>query len=292
MEAPKTSKLRRFRPRVSLRGLLVAVALFGVLFAWLAMKWRAAKRQEEAAAALKPLGSNWSFNYRWKNSGPDSESPKQATWVPDWLTDRVTPHFFQHVRSLVFGDPNDPDWPRTDDDEMEMLQNFPGLRGFELFATDVTDRGLAQIEHCPEMHYLTLWQNKHITHEAMKSIKKLRRLHTFESYGTLNSDAGLVHLKELPQLRELFLIDFRPESGITDEGLVHVGEMKSLHLLSIHASSVTDQGLIHLEKLPELEELYLSTTKVTPEGVKRLQSALPNAKVTIYFPPQNRHEKR
>ena len=273
---------RFFRPRISLRGLLVVVALIGVLLAYVAMQWRTAKRQEAAVAALAPLGGAWGFNYRLKNYGPDSSAPKQATWVPEWLGELTGPHFFQTVRAVSFGNPQgDPSRPKTPDEALEILQEFPGLREFGLLRSEVTDRALEQLEHCPEIHYMDLWANKNITPEAMKYVKKMRRLHTFYSMGTHNSEEGIAQLKELPQLRELLIGDDRDESTISNAALKHIGEMKSLHLLSIHSASVTDEGLVHLENLAQLKEVTLASTKVRPEGVKRLQQALPNCKITV-----------
>jgi hypothetical protein len=281
MDSPKKAT-RRFRLHVSLRGLLVAVAVCGVLFAYLGMRWRSAKRQEAAVAALAPLGGAWGFDYRLKNYGPDSSAPQQATWVPAWLGELTGPHFFQKVRAVSFGNPQgDRSRPKTPDEALEMLQEFPGLREFGLLRSEVTDRALEQLEHCPEIHYMDLWANKNITAETMKYVKKLRRLHTFYSMGTHNTEEGIAQLKELPQLRELLIGDFREESTITNAALKHIGEIKSLRLLLIHSASVTDEGLIHLENLRQLKELTLDKTKVTPEGVKRLQRTLPNCQITV-----------
>jgi hypothetical protein len=271
-----------FRPRISLRALLLVVAVFGALFAYLAMQWRWAKRQEAAVAALELAAGGWGFDYRLKNSGPDTDSPKQATWVPVWLHDLLGRHFFENVQSIGMGNPHlDPSRPKTTDETMQLLEQFPALREFELLRSDVTDRGVSQLEHCPEMHHLSFWDNKYITPEAMKSIKKLRRLHTLYLDGVLNSEEGIAHLKELPQLRELLIGDFRDESTITNAALRHVGEMKSLQLLRIHSASVTDEGLIHLEGLSQLKELSLDNTKATPDGVQQLQRALPNCKIKV-----------
>lgn len=281
MDSPKRA-LRWFRPRVSLRALLVVVALFGLFFAYLGMKWRAGKRQEAAVAALQLAGGACGFDYRLKNAPPDTDSPKQATWVPEWLRDLLGRHFFEKVQSIGMGNPHlDPAKPKTTDETMQLLEQFPRLREFELLRSDVTDRGVSQLEHCPEMHHLSFWDNKYITPEAMKSIKKLRRLHTLYLDGVLNSEEGIAHIKELPQLRELLIGDFREESTITNAALKHIGEMQSLHMLRIHSASVTDEGLVHLENLTQLKELTLDNTKVTPEGAQQLQRALPNCKIKV-----------
>jgi hypothetical protein len=283
MDAPKKPLWRRFRPRMSLRALLVLVALFGIFFAYLGMKWRAAQRQQAALTALESGGmGGWGFDFRLtRRSNSNPRSPKQAAWVPEWLAERVSPHFFQHVRAIGFGKPNDPDAPKTRDEDLEKLREFPGLRELEILRTEITDRGIENLEHCPELHILTLWLNPYVTPESMKTIKKLPRLHSFYCVGELNSDEGLIHLKELPRLRELDLVDFRDKPGITDDGLKHVSEMKSLIYLQIHVSGITDEGLMHLKNLSELQQLYLSDTQVTDAGVKQLQLALPTCKITV-----------
>jgi Leucine-rich repeat (LRR) protein len=332
---------RRFlRPRISLCTLLAVMAILCGALAYSALHWRSAKRQEAAADAVKTLGGRWNFMYQRRvglspdvRLSPDILSPKQAAWAPEWLRERLGTHFFESVRSISFySNRNDPNRPRTTDEAMELLQHFPGLRQLGLYSTDVTDRGIEQLEHCPEMQYLSLANNRHITSEAMKSVKKLRRLHTFHSVGPLNNaegiahlkeipqlrelliddwrtdptisnetlkhigemkslhllsigsasvtDEGIAHLKEIPELRKLLIYDWRTESTIANEALKHIGEMKSLHELSIRSASVTDEGLAHLENLPQLKQLRLTETKVTPEGVNRLQRALPSC--TIY----------
>jgi hypothetical protein len=270
------------KPRISLRSLLLMMAVLCVLFAWFGACWYSAKRQERAVAALKPVGGAAGFDYRLKNHGPDSSSPKQAAWVPDGLRKLLGRHFFETIRQVGFGNPNDPNRPITDDDAMETLRSLPGVRDLDLVFTDVTDRGVERVvEYCPDLHYLYLHVNKNITDEAMKSVKKLHRLHTLQLAGTLCTDAALSQLKELTQLRELTVADSRTPSQITDEGLKHLGEMKSLTLLEVYAASVTNEGLVYLEDLPEMRELIFSKTKVTAEGAQRLQRRLPNCEITV-----------
>jgi hypothetical protein len=225
---PRKSAKRFFRPRISLRTLLAVMAILCGAFAYSALHWRSAKRQEAAADALKTFGGHWKFHYHLSHSSK-SLSPKQAAWAPEWLRERLGPHFFESVRSILFaGVTAKPNRSMPTDEAMELLQHFPGLRELGLYSTNVTDRGIEQLEHCPEMYFLVFGNNEHITAEAMKSVKKLRRLHTLYSVGTLNNEEGIAQLKEIPQLRELLIDDWRTESTITDEALKHIGEMKSL----------------------------------------------------------------
>ena len=86
------------------------------------------------------------------------------------------------------------------------------------------------------------------------------------------TDAGLEHLRELPQLQSLNLSDTK----ITDAGLKHLQGLGNIRTLNLRSTAVTDAGLKHLQKLAKLSFLRLDDANVTDEGVKELQQALPN----------------
>jgi internalin A len=89
----------------------------------------------------------------------------------------------------------------------------------------------------------------------------------FEADGTSISDAGLVHLAGLKQLRNVRVV----ETGITDAGFKTLGGMPQLRNLQIAATEITDRGLAELAKLPNLELLWLANTSVTDAGVASIQ---------------------
>ena len=90
------------------------------------------------------------------------------------------------------------------------------------------------------------------------------------------TDAELVHIKGLPKLKELNLID----TQITDAGLRHLRGLKKLRKLWLDQTEITDEGLLHLKGLTNLRELTLMDTQVTEAGVAELKQALPNCKIT------------
>jgi hypothetical protein len=90
------------------------------------------------------------------------------------------------------------------------------------------------------------------------------------------TDAELVRLRALPQLRSLYLRGSR----VTDAGLVHVCGLPHLRTLSLNSTGVTDAGLVCLRGLTSLKSLSLAETHVTATGVAELQQALPNCKIT------------
>lgn len=66
-------------------------------------------------------------------------------------------------------------------------------------------------------------------------------------------DAGLAHLADLYNLRELYVV----KANISDEGLQVVGRISSLESLSLVETKATDAGLAHLQDFDELVSLRI-----------------------------------
>jgi len=81
------------------------------------------------------------------------------------------------------------------------------------------------------------------------------------------SDAGLVHLKGLANLNQLYLTS----TQITDAGLVHLKGLTSLETLDLQGTQVTDAGMLHLKGLTKLERLGLTNTQITDAGLVHLK---------------------
>ena len=86
------------------------------------------------------------------------------------------------------------------------------------------------------------------------------------------TDAGLIHLKGLADLKRLSLDGCR----ISDAGLAHLGGLKNLEELSLPATEVTDAGLARLKGLRKLRKLRLQESNCTLAGVVHLFTALQN----------------
>lgn len=93
------------------------------------------------------------------------------------------------------------------------------------------------------------------------------------------TDAGLVHVKGLTQLKSLWL----DGTAITDSGLAHLEGLKGLENLSLEQTRVTDAGLVHLERLTGLKNLSLKQTQATDRGVIKLKRALPDCSIRFQF---------
>lgn len=87
----------------------------------------------------------------------------------------------------------------------------------------------------------------------LKSVTHLTGLKELSLEGTDITDWGMSILASFPALEELSL-----NSKVTDRGMVHVTQLKSLKRLYFPGTTkVTSAGLQHISKLTSLEELYL-----------------------------------
>lgn len=100
---------------------------------------------------------------------------------------------------------------------------------------------------------------------------------SFDRNETQITDAGLAHLRELAELRQLDLHD----TQVTNIGLEPLRGLRRLELLNLSGTHVTDEGLRHLNGLTELKHLDLRNTRVTGQGVLQLREAL--RLCTIYW---------
>ena len=69
---------------------------------------------------------------------------------------------------------------------------------------------------------------------------------------------------------------------ITDAGLVHLKDLTSLKDLYLDGSQITGAGLVHLKDLASLTTLGLDGTKITDAGLAEIKAALPNCDIYRY----------
>ena len=69
---------------------------------------------------------------------------------------------------------------------------------------------------------------------------------------------------------------------VTDAGLVHLKGLTNLKEMHLSRTQVTDAGLVHLKGLTNLEWLYLSDAQLA--GAGSLQLALPNCRICRRYP--------
>ena len=99
------------------------------------------------------------------------------------------------------------------------------------------------------------------------------------------TDVGLSHLANCKSLESIAL---RGDS-MTNTGIEHLSELPNLKYLAISSLRVTDESIDALARMTELETLVATETRISKDGFIRLKSRLPNCKV-YDRPPQRRRK--
>jgi len=126
-----------------------------------------------------------------------------------------------------------------------------------------------------ELQQIDLW-SKRLDANSLAQLEGLPNLRKLGLERTDMTDAGLVHLKRLSQLKELDLQN-NPEIG--DAGLANLKGLSTLERLVLSGTRVSDKGLPSLYGLSALKRLNLMNTKVTATGIGALRKALPTCQI-------------
>lgn len=184
-----------------------------------------------------------------------------------------------------------------DDSTLKLLSTQTELRRLDVWDTEVTDEGVKAMSTLTKLEDLWFGSSK-LTDDGLVGLKSLISLRKL-SLGDSISGAGLAHLADLTELREVGLhgIEVTDDgiaslkklkhlevvnlyhTGITDKGLASLGECKGLKQASLVKTAITDDGIQSLAKLDKLELLDVCDTAVTADGVARLKRSLPNLRV-------------
>lgn len=105
------------------------------------------------------------------------------------------------------------------------------------------------------------------TDDDLAVLKKLPNLGSLTLGATKVTDAGLIHLLEMEQLRELSLFSLK----ITDTGVMQLKRLVNLQALVLSDTQVTDAGLEHLKAMSNLQYLNLNNLKISNAGLAHLQ---------------------
>lgn len=160
---------------------------------------------------------------------------------------------------------------------LNVLKNLSNL---QLQNIKQNNSGL-DISGLTKLEELILRVDAPIHDEDLVCLAKLKNLKLLVIGGGLKSsevsDAGIAHLKDLPNMRELHC----RSPYLTDKSLFYLANMKTLTSLTI-TGNFTDAGLKFLENLPALRSLELtSDVAFSNTAIQRLQNKRPNIYLKI-----------
>jgi hypothetical protein len=166
------------------------------------------------------------------------------------------------------------------DGDLKALNGLVQLRGLDLQHTNVTDAGLKELSGLSQLEDLNLCGTQ-VTADGLKELKKNKRLNQL-CVGEV-SDATLAAIREIGLLHapsdahtssgrrpknatEVTILDLRI-SGVTDEGLKQLKELRNLEELNLAGTAVCGTGVKELRELKSLTRLYLGHSNVSDAGL-------------------------
>jgi Leucine Rich repeats (2 copies)/Leucine Rich repeat len=286
-------RLKKIKVRLSIRLLLILVAVFGI---WLGWRVDKAEKQRRAVAQIKAYNGYVCYDFEYDGDdlkyGTENPTPK---WIRQWFGDE----YFQSVRAIRYLDqpPSDalllPLELLPDVEEVEFLsrghhtlpavevpneteqlsaigaRQLGSVRKLRLLRIEADPRGPADLRAmtgAKHLEELDIWSSS-LPDEcipALDSFPQLRKLRLWQS--NLTGDC-LIGLEDSPKLESLDLMS----NHVTSASLTVVGTLTGLHELNLSRTSIDDAGLAHLSRLTNLEILRLNVTKITDAGLIHLQ---------------------
>jgi beta-lactamase regulating signal transducer with metallopeptidase domain/peroxiredoxin len=136
--------------------------------------------------------------------------------------------------------------PTKEDDEP---LNLSGLSKLEYFMVgNLRDQDLPGFANCTNMRNLQIGHKSQFSNAGLSYLSNLNSVERLSISGKGITDEGLIHLTNMKQLKSLWL-----KGNLTDKGLKKLGKMKSLHTVSVTTES-----------------------KISTKATKQLYNILPN----------------
>ncbi len=263
MQLPRMTTLRWMPAwrQVSVRGLMIWVAIVGTGFGWIGH--RARMRQHLVHAIVRSGGQvryserDWATRFAWTR-GPILG---RSFW-------RLYDDCFREVVGLRLRGTLD----RSA--RLEALTTFTRLS--RLYAPDIelTDAELAAVSNLRDLRDLDIHQTL-IDDAGLAHLAGLGQLRSLNLAGADITDAGLAHLGGLSRLAELDL----SETEVTDAGLIHLAKLPALRILTLHSTAVSSKGLRALRLHPSLRWLEIHSESVGDEDIAELRRAFPTLQI-------------
>jgi hypothetical protein len=258
MTTPRWMPARR---QLSVRGLVIWVAIVGTGLGWIGH--RARMRRHLVDAIVRSGGQvcyderDWATKFGWTRGpilGPSS-----------W---RLYDDCFREVLGLWFRETLD----RSE--RLEALSTFTRLSRLYAPGVELTDAELGAISDLRGLRDLDIHQTG-IDDAGLAHLAGLGRLRSLNLAGADITDAGLAHLSGLGRLAELDL----SETGVTDAGVIHLAKLPALRSLTLHSTAVSSKGLRALGELPSLRWLEIHSESVGDEEIAELRRAFPSLQI-------------
>jgi len=131
---------------------------------------------------------------------------------------------------------------------------------------NVKDSHLVALEKLPDLEALYCG-GRHITDAGLIHLKTLRQLRVIGLPHSVTGP-GLAHLTDLPELRA---VHFWNGDRLTDEAMMYLSHLKNLETIRVNSAPISDDALKHLRALKHLAHLDIGRCqRITDKGLSYL----------------------
>jgi hypothetical protein len=247
----KTRKSRVFyRPRFSLKTLLVFVAMCAAIFAAFphVRAWWAQEVSLDRGFKVREVNGGQTVTYKGAGSPKNSH---ELAWLTNVRVFRMNHHLdgsdlryianWTHLRSLNIGGKRN----SIRDEDLKHLQDLTTLESLYLGGADIVGPGLQHLGRLQNLEHLYLRSTK------------------------VEIAEDLQHIASLGNLKSLILAD----TNVTSESIRPLSNLSRLQYIDLSRTNVDDSLVDSLLKMSALQRCRLLHTKLSAKGIRRLEAA-------------------
>jgi hypothetical protein len=232
--------LKSLSLRFSLRALLLAVLLFGVLAGFAARVYHRGERQRQILIAARAAGGRAEYDF---------DHYKQSRWYAParWLAPRIGADQVGNIVDLNFQTTDISQW-------RPVVAKAAELQAIERFRACSMDLNSQDLEHLVKFKQLKELEFSHVSElPNLQPLAQLPHLERLRIRGQGITVANLAALQAAPRLRMLGISN----TDATDEIIPLLATFPHLEELDVHDTDITPKALAGLKNSPSLRILHV-----------------------------------
>lgn len=267
------SSEKRRRLRISLRVAMLVVLVSGI---WLGDRVNKANQQRAVVAAVSQFGGTVHYDYELVNGFPKKG---MKPWAPKWIRRVFGDECFMNVAYVQVGiqawpgRPAPRQSPQGCEKVLRILQQAPGVHTLILNDGLATDEGLRTIGRFPDLERLDINSSELLTDAGITQLQSLATLKHLTIDDSRVTDKSLEQVARLSRLETLKLYAY----GYTDAGLLHLRRISNIKRLSIGVRRNDSGPPLTTFRAPD--PLMFAGTGVTENGLKALKGTATYSKI-------------
>ncbi len=303
----------RHRQRISLRTLLIIVAVLGVGLAIIGRKVAEVRRETLAMETLVERGGRVTYGAAQQQADSEFFETEGGWFLPTWIKDWTGDAYFLPLRVVSLANAD------VEDEDLALLTDIRGAEWLRLHNPNISAEGIANMSLPTGVKRLSLnWHQ--LTQESaahLASLPDLEQVSVYPHFGPalrnptpampIRPPTDLRPLEHFQQVKEMRLLissadteGIRAVAGLPELNTLFLGcafpnvrgtsyikwlsKSTSIRSLAINIPSFGDAQLRALKEINSLQRLELTSTSVLYERVSDFHTARPD--VTLILTPE------